>query len=59
VVITTDKFSEFAQESATQSGLSDARIVAVTHPIGGTPKDGLSRLADAATDQIMSRLLGQ
>ena len=59
MVIATEKFSELARQSAEQLGLSDARIVVVAHPIGGVSKDDLGRRADAATEDVMSRLLGR
>ena len=59
MVIATEKFSELARQSAEQSGLSDPRIVVVAHPIGGISKDELRRRADAATEDVMNRLLGR
>ena len=59
VVITTTMFSQLAQRSALQSGLPDARIAVVPHPVGGISQAELSRLADAATEDVMNRLLGR
>jgi hypothetical protein len=59
VVIATEMFSELARQSALQSGLPDARIAIVAHPIGGVSKAGLERRADAATEDVMSLLLGR
>ncbi len=59
MVIATQKFEQLARQSAAQLGLPDARIVVVAHPIGGVSKDDLGRRADAATEDVMSRLLGR
>ena len=59
VVVATDKFSHLARQSALQSGLADARIVTVEHPIGGVAADELGRRGDAATEDVMNRLLGR
>jgi hypothetical protein len=59
VVIATEKFDELARQSAVQSGLPDARIVVVPHPIGGVSKDALERLSDDATEEVVAQLLGR
>ena len=59
MVIATEKFSDLARQSAVQSGLPDARIAIVAHPIGGVSKDELGRRADAASEDVMNRLLGR
>ncbi len=58
MVIATEKFSQLARQSAVQSGLPDARIVTVAHPIGGVKRVVLAGRADAAVEEVMSRLLG-
>ena len=59
VVLATDLFADLAAESAAQSGLRGARIVAVPHPIGGVAFESLDRRADAAVEEVMGRLLGR
>jgi hypothetical protein len=59
VVLATEKFEDLARQSAVQSGLPDARIVVVAHPIGGVSKDQLGRLGDDATEEVMGQLLGR
>jgi hypothetical protein len=59
VVIATEKFADLARQSAEQSGLPDARIVVVAHPIGGASRQDLERRGDAATEDVISRLLGR
>ena len=59
MLITTEKFLDLARQSAVQSGLHEARIVAVEHPIGGVSKEVLARRGDAAIEDVMSRLLGR
>ena len=59
VVIATERFSELARQSAVQSGLPDARIAVVAHPIGGVAKEELGRRGDAASEAVMSLLLGR
>ncbi len=59
MVITTLEFEELARQSAVQSGLPDARIAIVDHPIGGIPKAELERRGDAASEDVMNRLLGR
>jgi hypothetical protein len=46
-------------QSAEQSGLCDARIVAVKHPVGGIGREELERRADRVVEEIMRRLLGR
>jgi hypothetical protein len=58
-VVATDKFANLALQSAQQSGLRDARIVAVPHPVGGVGREELHRRADEALEEIMARLLGR
>ena len=41
VVVATEKFAGLARQAAEQSGLPDARIVAVEHPIGEVEREGL------------------
>ena len=57
VVLATDKFADLARRSAVQSGLPDARIATVAHPIGGVADHELARRAEQAVDEIMSRWL--
>jgi hypothetical protein len=58
VVIATDEFAELARQSAEQSGLAEARIAVVTHPIGGVAQAELRRRGEAVTADVMDRLLG-
>lgn len=59
MVIATEKFAELARQSAARSGLEDARIVVVAHPVGGVSREELGRRADAATEDVVGRLLGR
>jgi len=59
VVVATEKFADLARQSAHQSGLSAARIVAVKHPVGGVPRDALAQRADGVVEDVMQRLLGR
>ena len=59
MVIATETSSLLARQAAAQSGLADARLAVVAHPIGGVPEAELDRRADAVTEDVMSRLLGR
>ncbi len=59
MVVATEKFADLARLAADQSGLPEARIVTVAHPIGGVKRDVLAVRADAAVEEVMSRLLGR
>ena len=59
VLIATEKFSQLARQAAAQSGLVDARLAVVPHPIGGVSEAELGRRADAVTEDVMNRLLGR
>jgi hypothetical protein len=56
VVFATERFEGLAREAAAQSGVSDARIVTVEHPIGGIPKERLTERADRIVDAVLLRL---
>jgi len=58
-VVATDRFADLARQSARDVGLTHARIVALTHPLGGIAKDELRRRADAVIEDVMNRLLGR
>ena len=58
MVVATDKFADLARKSAEQSGLAEARIAVVPHPIGGVARAELRRRGEAVTADVMSRLLG-
>jgi hypothetical protein len=58
-VVATDKFANLALQSAEQFGLCEARIVSVSHPVGGVGREDLHRRADEALEDIMERLLGR
>ena len=59
MVIATQQFLQLARQSAAQSGLVDARLAVVAHPIGGVSEALLEKRADAVTEDVMSRLLGR
>ena len=59
MVLATEKFEDLARQSAVQSGLPEARIVVVPHPIGGVSEDRLGRLGDDATEEVVGQLLGR
>ena len=59
MVITTEKFADLARQSAERSGIADARLVSVAHPVGGVTDNELTRRAHAAVEEVMSRLLGR
>ncbi len=54
VVLATGEFLELAQESARNEGIADARIVSVTHPIGGEPHAALAEKADTALESVLA-----
>jgi hypothetical protein len=58
VVMATSKFAGLARQSAEQSGLPDARISVVAHPVGGVSKAELRLRGDAAVEDVLGRLLG-
>jgi hypothetical protein len=58
VVFATERFEALAREAAAQSGVADARIVTVEHPIGGIPKERLAERADRIVDSVLLRLTG-
>ena len=58
-MVATDKFADLAWQSGRDIGLAEARIVALTHPVGGIEKDELRRRADAVIEDVMNRLLGR
>jgi hypothetical protein len=59
VVIATSKFAALARQSAEQSGLPDARIAVVQHPVGGISKQALRQRGDAVVEEVMGWLLGR
>lgn len=59
MVVATDRFAELARQAGEQAGLEAARIVAVTHPVGGVAKGELRSRADAVIEDVMNRLLGR
>ena len=59
MVVATQKFADLARLAATQSGLSNARIVTVAHPVGGVKRVDLGVRADAAVEDVVNRLLGR
>ena len=54
VVLTTDAFASLARESACREGIEDARIVTLSHPIGGEPERALLAKADRALDALLA-----
>ena len=56
MAVATERFEGLACEAAAQSGLPDARIVSVEHPIGGVPKEVLTERADRLVDDVLVRL---
>ncbi len=58
MVVATAEFLDLAKQSAEQNGFSDARIVAVRHPVGGVRGEELDQRADAALEEIVARFLG-
>ena len=59
MVIATENFLPLARQAAAQSGLVDARLAVVAHPIGGVSQAELEERADAVSEDVMSRLLGR
>jgi hypothetical protein len=53
IVVTTERFEGLSREAAAQSGLPDARIVSVEHPIGGVKREVLDERADRIVDDVM------
>lgn len=58
MVFTTTKFELLTNRVAANFGLSDARIVTVDHPLGGTDVATIERWADAAVDTVVALLTG-
>ena len=54
MVVATEKFADLARQSASRSGIPDARIVAVAHPVGGIPAAELLQRADASVDAVLA-----
>ena len=53
MAVATERFEGLASEAAAQSGLPDARIVSVEHPIGGVSKELLTERADRIVDDVL------
>lgn len=53
IVVTTDRFEGLSREAGLQSGLPDARIVSVEHPIGGVKREVLDERADRIVDDVI------
>ena len=58
MVFTTTKFAALTDRVATNFGLPDARVVVVSHPLGGTDEKTIVQWADAAVDDVLARLTG-
>lgn len=54
----TSKFAGLARQSAEQSGLPDARISLVAHPVGGVSRAELRLRGDTAVEDVLGRFLG-
>ena len=59
MVLATHEFADLARHSARDSGLPDARIVTVAHPVGGIPREQLLRRADESVDAILALLMSE
>ena len=55
MAVATDRFEGLAVEAAAQSGLPDARIVTLEHPIGGTARETLENRADGLVEEVLAR----
>ena len=54
MVLTTDAFQLLARESARNEGIEHARILTLSHPIGGESKENLFAKADSALDALLA-----
>ena len=58
VLLATERFADFARESAVNYGLPTARIAVIEHPLGGIEEAAIVARAIAVVDQVL-RLLGR
>ncbi len=54
MVLTTDEFELLARESARNEGIEHARILTLSHPIGGESEETLFAKADHALDALLA-----
>jgi hypothetical protein len=54
VVLTTDAFALLTRESARNEGIEEARILTLSHPIGGESEEVLFAKADHALDALLA-----
>ena len=54
MVLTTNAFQLLARESARNEGIEHARILTLSHPIGGESEENLFAKADSALDALMA-----
>ncbi|MBW2232190.1 MAG: hypothetical protein JRH17_17540 [Deltaproteobacteria bacterium] len=54
MVLTTDAFALLARESARNEGIEEARILTLSHPIGGESEEALFAKADQALDALLA-----
>ena len=54
MVLTTDAFQLLSRESARNEGIEHARILTLSHPIGGESEESLFAKADHALDALLA-----
>ena len=54
MVLTTDAFQRLSRESARNEGIEHARILTLSHPIGGESEESLFAKADHALDALLA-----
>ena len=53
-MLATTEFEELARESAHNEGIAPARVITVTHPIGGASDAALADKAEAALEAVLA-----
>ena len=58
VVLTTTHFLNLTNRVVANFGMTDARILVVDHPLGGTDTETIRRWADGAVDRTLALFTG-
>jgi hypothetical protein len=56
IVVATDAFLSLAREAARDAGIESARLLSLSHPIGGESGERLDVKADQALDALLALL---
>jgi hypothetical protein len=57
-VLTTTHFVNLTNRVVANFGMTDARILVVSHPLGGTDTDTIRAWADGAVDRTLALFTG-